>query len=54
MKDTFPSQGKLRPTWEGPYEIYDESRDGTYRIEDMMEHPILRTWNADNLKKYYF
>ncbi|XP_021863577.1 uncharacterized protein [Spinacia oleracea] len=22
-------QGKLTPTWEGPYEIYDEVRDGT-------------------------
>ncbi|XP_056697450.1 uncharacterized protein [Spinacia oleracea] len=47
-------QGKLTPTWEGPYEIYDKVRDGTYRIEDMQGRPILRTWNADNLKKYFF
>ncbi|XP_056691678.1 uncharacterized protein [Spinacia oleracea] len=47
-------QGKLTPTWEGPYEIYDEVRDGTYRIQDMQGRPILRTWNADNLKKYFF
>ncbi|XP_056688278.1 uncharacterized protein [Spinacia oleracea] len=28
-------QGKLTPTWEGPYEIYEEVRDGIYRIQDM-------------------
>ncbi|XP_056688345.1 uncharacterized protein [Spinacia oleracea] len=47
-------QGKLTPTREGPYEIYEEVRDGTYRIQDMQGRPILRTWNADNLKKYFF
>lgn len=47
-------QGKLTPTWEGPSEIYDEVCDGTYRIQDMLRRLILRTWNADNLKKYHF
>ena len=46
-------QGKLTPTWEGPYKIYEEVRDGTYRIQDMQGRPILRTWNANNLKKYF-
>lgn len=47
-------QGKLTPTWEGPYEIYEEVRDGTYLIQDMVGRPVLRTWNVDNLKKCFF
>ncbi|XP_056689014.1 uncharacterized protein [Spinacia oleracea] len=47
-------QGKLTPTWEGPYEIYEEVRDGTYRIQDMQGRLSLRTWNADNLKNFFF
>ncbi|XP_021728790.1 uncharacterized protein LOC110695872 [Chenopodium quinoa] len=45
--------GKLTPNWEGLYRISEEVRDGTYRLEAMNGCPIPRTWNADNLKKYF-
>ncbi|XP_021713568.1 uncharacterized protein LOC110681749 [Chenopodium quinoa] len=45
--------GKLTPNWEGPYRVREEVRDGTYRLEAMNGRPIPRTWNTDNLKKYY-
>ena len=47
-------KGKLTPNWEGPYKIREEVRDGTYRLEDLDGRRLPRTWNADNLKKYYF
>ena len=47
-------QGKLTPNWEGPYKIVEEIRDGTYRLETLDGRPVLRTWNADNLKFYVF
>lgn len=47
-------EGKLTPTWEGPYEIIEEIRDGTFRLQDQTGRELPRTWNADNLKKYYF
>ena len=46
--------GKLTPNWEGPYRIYEEVRDGTYRLETPDGRRLPRTWNVDNLKKYYF
>ena len=46
--------GKLTPNWEGPYRIYEEVRDGTYRLETPDGQPLPRTWNVDNLKKYFF
>ena len=47
-------QGRLTPNWEGPYEIIEEVRDGTFRLQDMEGRELPRTWNTDNLKKYYF
>ena len=46
-------EGKLTPNWEGPYKVVKEVRDGTYRLETMEGRVLPRTWNADNLKKYY-
>ena len=46
-------QGKLTPNWEGPYKIVEVVRDGTFRLENMEGHVLPRTWNTDNLKKYY-
>ncbi|XP_021760184.1 uncharacterized protein LOC110725012 [Chenopodium quinoa] len=45
--------GKLTPNWEGSYRISEEVRDGTYRLKAMNGRLIPRTWNSDNLKKYY-
>ena len=47
-------QGKLTPNWDGPYRIREEVRDGTYRLETLEGRHLPRTWNVDNLKKYYF
>ena len=39
-----PNQGKLGPTWEGPYRVILETLD---------EQKLLRPWNIENLKKYH-
>ena len=30
-----PAQGKLSPTWEGPYRVVHYSRKGSYHLETM-------------------
>ena len=30
-----PTQGKLGPTWEGPYKVIHYSRQGSYHLESM-------------------
>ncbi len=48
-----PTQGKLGPTWEGPYRVIKFFRRGTYHLEKLdgtaLPHPL----NAEHLKKYY-
>ena len=46
--------GKLPPNREGPYNICEVLRDGTYKLEEggngrSLSHP----WNTNNLRKYY-
>ena len=48
-----PNQGKLGPTWEGPYKVVHYSRRGSYHLEILDEKKLLRPWNIENLKKYY-
>nr|GEW77695.1 reverse transcriptase domain-containing protein [Tanacetum cinerariifolium] len=45
--------GKLRPKWEGPYEVTKALGKGAYRIRDRNGHTLPRTWNICNLKKCY-
>ncbi|XP_022893708.1 uncharacterized protein LOC111408138 [Olea europaea var. sylvestris] len=45
--------GKLRPTWEGPFEVIRKLKDGAYSLRDTSGKPLPRPWNADNLKIYY-
>ncbi|KAK3007473.1 hypothetical protein RJ639_013402, partial [Escallonia herrerae] len=45
--------GKLSPNWEGPYKISKVLRPGTYSLETLSGEAIPRTWNADNLRRYY-
>ncbi|GJV14269.1 reverse transcriptase domain-containing protein [Tanacetum coccineum] len=45
-------QKKLDPNWEGPYQIIDAKRTGTYTLADMKGHPIPRTWHISNLRKF--
>ncbi|GKB30741.1 reverse transcriptase domain-containing protein [Tanacetum coccineum] len=45
--------GKLRPKWEGPYEVTETLGDGAYKLRTMDGADLPRTWNIANLKKCY-
>ncbi|GKA34128.1 reverse transcriptase domain-containing protein [Tanacetum coccineum] len=45
--------GKLRPKWEGPYEVTEALGDGAYNLRTMDGTDLPRTWNIANLKKCY-
>ena len=49
-----PAWGKLGPNWEGPYRITSKASIGAYFLEDLDEHVILRPWNVNKLKRYYY
>ena len=48
-----PSQGKLGPAWEGPYEAIHHSREGLYCLKSLDSQELPRPWNTEHLKKYY-
>ncbi|GJU27866.1 reverse transcriptase domain-containing protein [Tanacetum coccineum] len=43
--------GKLRPKWEGPYEVTEALGDGAYKLGTMAGADLPRTWNIANMKK---
>ncbi|GJU83515.1 hypothetical protein Tco_1285880 [Tanacetum coccineum] len=45
--------GKLRPKWEGPYEVAESLGKGAYKLKDCKGNELPRTWNICNLKKCY-
>nr|GEW20822.1 reverse transcriptase domain-containing protein [Tanacetum cinerariifolium] len=45
--------GKLRPKWEGPYEVSEALGNGAYKLRDMDGRELPRTWNICNLKRCY-
>jgi hypothetical protein len=45
--------GKLQLKWEGPFLVISSSRPGSYRLKDMDGNDITRSWNADELRRYY-
>jgi hypothetical protein len=45
--------GKLQLKWEGPFLVASSSRPGSYRLKDMDGNDIPRSWNADELQRYY-
>jgi hypothetical protein len=45
--------GKLQLKWEGPFLVISSSRPGSYRLKDMDGNDIPRSWNADELRRYY-
>ena len=47
------TQGKLRPTWEGPYRVVHYSQRGSYHLETLDGRRLLRPWNIKHLKKYH-
>ena len=51
MRD--PAQGKLVPTWKGPYKVVHYSRRGSYYLKDLEGNPLPRPWNVEHFKKYY-
>ena len=51
IKDS--SQGKLGPSWEGPYEVIRHSREGFYYLKSLDGLELPRPWNIEHFKKYY-
>lgn len=47
------SEGKLAPTWEGPFKIIETVGKGAYRIKTIEGKALPRTWNATHLKYFY-
>ena len=47
------AQGKLGPTWEGPYRVVHYSRQGNYHLETLDEQRLPLPWNIEHLKKYH-
>jgi hypothetical protein len=45
--------GKLQLNWEGPFLVVSSSRPRSYKLKDMDENDIPRSWNADELWRYY-
>jgi transposase InsO family protein len=45
--------GKLHLKWEGPFLVVSSSRPSSYRLKDMDGNNIPRSWNADELQRYY-
>jgi hypothetical protein len=45
--------GKLQLKWEGPFLVVSSSRLGSYRLKDMDGNDIPRSWNTDELQRYY-
>ena len=48
-----PSQGKLRPNWEGHYRITSWQRKGTYHLKTLDGWKFQHPWNTEHLRKYY-
>jgi hypothetical protein len=47
------TMGKLQLKWEGPFLVVSSSRHGSYRLKDMDGNDIPRSWNVDELRRYY-
>ncbi|GJW05122.1 reverse transcriptase domain-containing protein [Tanacetum coccineum] len=45
--------GKLKPKWEGPYEVTEALGKGAYKLRGRNGNILPRTWNVCNLKKCY-
>jgi hypothetical protein len=45
--------GKLQLKWQGPFLVVSSSRPGSYRLKDMDGNDIPRSWNTDELRRYY-
>jgi hypothetical protein len=48
-----PTEGKLRPQWEGPYKVIRCHDKGAYHLIDTTGRELSRAWNAEHFKKYF-
>ncbi|XP_072090626.1 uncharacterized protein [Arachis hypogaea] len=48
-----PGEGKLAANWEGPYRVKKVMGKGAFKLERLDGKEVPRTWNADNLKRFY-
>ena len=48
-----PMQGKLGPSWEGPYRIIDYHRKGSNHLETLDGQRFHHPWNTEHLRRYY-
>ncbi|CAL1402995.1 unnamed protein product [Linum trigynum] len=48
-----PKHGKLASAWEGPYLIREVVGASTFKLSELGGTKIPRTWNAQNLRRYY-
>ena len=46
--------GKLRPNWEGSYQITSLAGIRVYFLEDLDEYVTPHPWNVNNLRKCYY
>ena len=51
---TETNAGKLGENWEGPYIIAKIVKPGVYELVQMNGTAIPRSWNAANLRRYYY
>ena len=49
-----PAWRKLGPNWEGLYYITSVVGIGAYYLEDLDENTVLRPWNVNSLRMYYY
>jgi hypothetical protein len=47
------TMGRLQLKWEGTFLVVSSSRPGSYMLRDMDGNDIPRSWNADELQRYY-
>ncbi|XP_072090460.1 uncharacterized protein [Arachis hypogaea] len=48
-----PGEGKLTVNWEGPYRVKEVIGKGAFKLERLNGKEIPRTWNANNLRRFY-
>jgi hypothetical protein len=44
---------KLQVKWEGHFMFSASNRPGSYRLKDMEGNEVPRSWNVDELQRYY-
>lgn len=44
---------KLLFDWEGPYKVCEKLSHGIYRLEELNNNDVPRSWNSVNMRYYY-